>query len=468
MLRSRERGLPDHPGRLRLATLALSKGGAAAWDPLPQGFALGSGPTIVSASGPVSTNSEDVAFAAAAARNDLEAVVSLLPRVSSPNVVTRGTNDNGLVTQATTRATTALHLAASQGSVDMVRLLLDARADPTRRQSGLRMLTPLHEAATVEVAEALLASGASPSSTDPREPDPAWYLALRGRPTVAEVVTNAAAAERAQRRQQLGALGVYGSPTAARGGDYSAGLARRAPVIPSMSAAEVAAARLAWSTSGRCLLAACSLQKPRPGTASALGHHRQEGAPPPALLVGSEPCDDAAQTAAADDLDCAICMASLREGDDCMLLPCGVSKAAAAAPLVSETPAMPQGAAGRPHAFHTACLERWWAKSSQCPTCRRDVRQWLPAAAPAPVSAGHPPGSSPARDPAVRRSHSAMAAPLLLGNAGAGVARTATSPARGAAASVRQSLQSGAGSGCGAGGPASGGPTGTTRQYRRT
>merc|ERR1712187_788660 len=90
-----------------------------------------------------------------------------------------------------------------------------------------------------------------------------------------------------------------------------------------------------------------------------------------------------------EGIECAICMSLLRGSDDCISLPCNLApgalrrqdqsdlRHAESSPSGVKTPDSPSKV-GRPHVFHSSCLERWWAKSCQCPTCRRDVRQWLP------------------------------------------------------------------------------------------
>jgi len=366
---------------------------------------MGSGPTVVHAQGPVSQRAEDTMLVTAAGRGAAQEIRELLARASSPNVLARRATDNG----SHSHATTALHAAAANGSLDSVRVLLEGGANPRTKQSGLRMLTPLHEAATVDVAKALLAAGASPTARDPREPDPAWYHRQRGRHQVAGAIAAAARSESvAARRRPQSELAM-----ATAGG----GSAPPTKIFPSMSSVEVQRVRQTWSLSGADLYklvldAAGTLPGPRK-----------------ADLVPERMCEVL-------ELECAICMAGLQVDEECILLPCGLldRPPTAQAPQLSEGPTFsdsPSGIegrgracgaaraalrarsaslceaelrsniAGRLHAFHSACLDQWWSKSCRCPTCRRDVRQWLPrpdtCATPA-KSAGCA-GSSPCGSP---------------------------------------------------------------------
>jgi len=356
----------EHPGYLKAARMASCKSGPAPWDPLPNGFSYGAGPTIVHAQGPVSQREDDVALVAAAARGEADEVRKLLPRASSPNVRTRGccggsSSSTASVYSTGTRsghATTALHAASAQGALEVVLILLAGGADPKQRQNGLRLLTPLHEAANVPVAEALLAAGAAPGASDPREPDPVWYHRHHGRVDVASLIAIAArtALRSAGRRPS--------SATRAVSADVQ-GAPRKA--MPSMSAAEVAAARKAWRTTGE------ALRRVGAQRASAA-----EGGKGNATVTG-------AQLSASEDMECAICMVAINSTDECMMLPCNGFDVVAAV-LSSSRFGKALGAdvtsksnVERPHAFHADCLERWWTKSCQCPTCRRDVRQWLKA-----------------------------------------------------------------------------------------
>jgi len=380
--------------------MAFSAGGPAPWDPLPRGFALGSGPTIVHAQGPISRREEDATLVTAAGRGAAAEVKEMLAHVSSPNVLARRVTESG----SHAHATTALHAAAAKGSLECVQMLLDSGADPRRKLSGLRMLTPLHEAATLEVAKALLSAGASPVAQDPREPDPAWYHRQRGRHKVADFV---AAAAREREADAMAHLRRRGEALAAA----SAADAPPMKAFPSMSSAEVQRARQAWGLVGAdmyslVLSAAGRCSRTKEAVATLVPERLRE------VL----------------DLECAICMTGLLMEDDCVVLPCGLlgrtpassSSAAVQQPLaegerrdeaaeeeaVAEAgaEAHPLGSAherregrhkrrarsastteaelrmdiaGRLHAFHASCLEKWWAKSCRCPTCRRDVRHWL-------------------------------------------------------------------------------------------
>lgn len=350
--------MPLH-GALRAASMAYCKGGPAAWDPLPRGFDHGSGPTIRHAQGPISDYVHDEALVAAASRGHIERVVALLPRASSPNV--RARSAAGRACSHGPGATTPLHAAAAHGSPDVVRILLTSRANPNSRHSGLRCLTALHEASTVAVAEVLLAAGASANATDPREPDPAWYHRQRGRRDVANCVTAFARAA----LQVTGSDGVISAGVSSRLTPTGRSLSSPRKIWPSLSAGQVALARRAWSRSGAALLSDpdfCAVE-------------------PISSFLSSSP---SSQTSGGDfgSLECAICLSQFRHDDECLLLPCSNSTSS-----LSSTWPTAQVAAGErvccSHVFHTACLERWWSKSCQCPTCRRDVRQWLSSLPPA-------------------------------------------------------------------------------------
>merc|ERR1719468_586317 len=96
-------------------------------------------------------------------------------------------------------------------------------------------------------------------------------------------------------------------------------------------------------------------------------------------------------------------MTEFLEEEACILLPCGLRDCGIEThdrngdateqgderlhPAMRRVPSAPAGSLptkGRLHAFHDACLERWWAKSCRCPTCRYDVRRSLPPAQLAP------------------------------------------------------------------------------------
>ena len=162
---------PSTPGRERrqpadgeldeAATAALYK---------RYGPRLGSFPTILSAVA-VSHKEQDIAFAQAAARGDVDELRRLLPLVTSVDVRCRANpakHHNG-------RPMTPLHWAASAGAIDAASLLLEAGADPSARMEWLRSLTPLHVAVTVPMARRLLYAGASPVALDPRERAPHTY-----------------------------------------------------------------------------------------------------------------------------------------------------------------------------------------------------------------------------------------------------------------------------------------------------
>eukprot|EP00927_Polykrikos_kofoidii_P073764 TRINITY_DN69792_c0_g1_i1.p1 TRINITY_DN69792_c0_g1~~TRINITY_DN69792_c0_g1_i1.p1 ORF type:complete len:448 (+),score=48.61 TRINITY_DN69792_c0_g1_i1:63-1406(+) len=383
----------EHPGLLRAARMAFCRSGPAAWDPLPQGFSLGSGPTIVHALGPVSKLHDDVALIDAAARGDSAEIALLLPRVSSPNVRTRSTAGQS-------HPTTALHVAASHGHLEAVLVLLAGGADPRNTQSGLRRLTPLHEASTVAVAEALVAAKASPIAADPREPDPSWYHKQHGRQDVAAAVSEIAATFRSTQSPSSAA-----STQLRRRRPSSANSAARdsnsRKAYPCMTGSEVAAARRLWSTTGGMLRLACrgscieaanndveqlragATQKCRStGKRVTNAGARASASQPPTtvsvemdgLLVGGV----SGSAAAAMHLECAICMGSLGQNDECIALPCnGFDTAGLRSGTPPSCPAMGRASTMDPHAFHSSCLEHWWGQSCQCPTCRRDVRQWL-------------------------------------------------------------------------------------------
>jgi len=62
-------------------------------------------------------------------------------------------------------------------------------------------------------------------------------------------------------------------------------------------------------------------------------------------------------SSAAEEKECAICLASLKTGGDLLELPCEAH-----------------------HRFHKKCLRGWFKRSVQCPLCRVDVQALLPKA----------------------------------------------------------------------------------------
>lgn len=354
---------PSCLGNLNASRMAFCAGGPAAWDPLPRGFALGSGPTIAHAQGIVSKRPEDVQLVAAAGQGSSDEVTMLLQQGVSPNV--RARSSHGVL--ALGQATTPLNAAAARGSPDVVKLLLEARADPNFSQTGARVLTPLHEAANLHVAELLIAAGARVSARDPREPDIRWYHQQRGRH---EVAGHILAAVRAR---------VLPPPMPLPQGSAQA---RSEKAFPCMSAAESAAAVQAWSMRGwEAREVACGLgptARPstrRPGSGNACA----------SPMRGSS----ASPMHALEEFECAICMADMQADDACIALPCNAAPRSPSFPEPSglggsgerrrcaSVPPMLADGCVRAHVFHAACLEVWWRKSCRCPTCRRDVRRWL-------------------------------------------------------------------------------------------
>jgi len=201
-----------------------------------------------------------------------------------------------------------------------------------------------------------------------------------------------AAAARYQ-KQQLAAETQSSSPAAAA----------TAPsrVYPCLTGSEISAAIQSWSTDGaavrrllhrvadrglveRNLLEHAMGERGRIcGVRSADRRNARSASP----MCGSSP------SSLEEDLECAICMIEITEGDDCLLLPCSGSHAVdssstpqCGSPVggspVESSPIMSARSPGvvRPHVFHTECISRWWTKSCRCPTCRRDVRHWLKGA----------------------------------------------------------------------------------------
>ena len=72
-----------------------------------------------------------------------------------------------------------LALAAREGSAEMVKVLLDAKADPNRH-SKYEKDTPLHSATTADVVDVLLAHGADPNAEDSRGDNPVAVAIFRG------------------------------------------------------------------------------------------------------------------------------------------------------------------------------------------------------------------------------------------------------------------------------------------------
>lgn len=432
------RSVPGAGLQLRLFVQRGQPCSPAAWDVRPMGPMLGAGPTIHHARGAISRRDEDVALVAAAARGEAEEVAKLLPRASSPNVHSSGVVVSGAFQG---HATTPLHAAAAVGAVDVVKLLLAGGADPSARQSGLRILRPLHEATTPAVAAELLASGASPLAIDPREPDIAWYHRRHGRPEVAEIVAAAAAA-----------LRVAVADPSPRGAPDSVGAAPKA-YYPCMSSAEIAAALHLWSYSGRKVRAALAGAEAVAAEARRRSAGRQAACTGGGAIGSRESPSPTPMSRAAtpspeeEELECAICLAEICDEDACLLLPCGElgggrSTAGGAGPADAggrlpraRTPRTGEAAeaalaAARPHAFHSACLQDWWRKSCRCPTCRRDLRQWLKATGATPP-AGAPDGASSA---ATRRRKQL----LLPGGSARGAAVAAADAAGGGSSSARR------------------------------
>lgn len=88
-----------------------------------------------------------------------------------------------------------LHAALALGSsVETLRLLLDAGADPNAAQAG--GFAPLHSAASAgksEAAELLMERGADPAQADHQGHPPAHYARLRGHAALADALDRAAA-----------------------------------------------------------------------------------------------------------------------------------------------------------------------------------------------------------------------------------------------------------------------------------
>eukprot|EP00450_Noctiluca_scintillans_P001187 CAMPEP_0194498358 /NCGR_PEP_ID=MMETSP0253-20130528/15015_1 /TAXON_ID=2966 /ORGANISM="Noctiluca scintillans" /LENGTH=354 /DNA_ID=CAMNT_0039339991 /DNA_START=56 /DNA_END=1120 /DNA_ORIENTATION=+ len=319
------------------------------WDPEPEGFGLGAGPTIAHAVD-VSKREEDIQLVLAASKGDAAAVAKALAGASSINVHVRLPG-----ACISSRATTPLHAASAIGAVDVVRLLLERRAEVSQPHGILRTLTPLHLAANVETATVLLDAGASPIPMDPREPHAVWYHEQRRRKAVASLIKGRCAelvrGQRAQERR-LHPAGTNETPARAR--------ALPAP----LNASEHAAVQDAWGVSGDCLLAA----KISP-----------------------------VQSDSAGDCECAICMVEILPEDQILLLPCGGTLCNG----VLE--------GGRPHVFHSSCMERWLlTKAGACPTCRCDLRRHLPKVSSPPTRLSVTPATL-RRQPTARHSVNAVA-----------------------------------------------------------
>ena len=318
----------------------------------------GSGPTIRDAVS-VSNRKADVEFVAAATRGDCAEVLRLLPQATDVDVRTRF--------KGSTRS--ALHMAAANGSLDVVGALLDAGADPSSRMEWLRALTPLHVATTVPVAQRLLASGAHPVALDPREPDPAWYQRQQGRHDVADVISSA----RIQSRLVSNALAH--APSAAPAPVSSSNPPQRSKraVIPSLTAADIALVRECWGCAAHD---ATHHQSGLPALALAPAEMEAEACAPEATpfrlpkaglarrsIVAAPESDEHASSS-----ECAVCMGELLPATctggtadpnpPLILLPCSKSSVT-------------------PHIFHSECLERWFLRKATCPTCRTDVRPLL-------------------------------------------------------------------------------------------
>lgn len=225
---------------------------------------------------------------------------------------------------------------------------MEARADVNGRHGILRGLTPLHEAASVEVAQALLDAGASPLSLDPREPNLPWYHEQRGRPAIASLIRS--------RRQQLvrehNAAHQRLHPGTSAGVSQTSQQTRPRVLPPPLSAAEFARAQAAWCVDGQTLL-------------SATGHSDWDADGEPGANV---------------DCECTVCMVDMCPGEKVLVLPCASADGEYRA------------GGGRPHAFHSSCMERWLlTKAGACPICRADLRRQLPPAV-APCSAAESSG----------------------------------------------------------------------------
>lgn len=238
--------------------------------------------------------------------------------------------------RSSTRATTALHAASSAGAVEVVRLLLHERADVMGRHGHFRGLTPLHDAANVEVAAALLDAGASPIPLDPREPDPIWYHEQRNRVRTAALIRE----RRGEvERQQREARVRLHPPTVQE--TFASQSPRRPLCSPPLSSSELALVRSECLVDGDVVL-------------SMLLHSQTETEPG---VVHRE------------DVECSICMNDLRSSDNVLLLPCGNNR------IMTADRGMSDEFHGRPHAFHSDCLERWLlTKSGACPICRTSLR----------------------------------------------------------------------------------------------
>ena len=363
----------------------------------------GTGPTIVTAV-TVSSAEPDVAFVKAAARGDVSTLRQLLPRVSSVDVRCRVSIGG--------RPSTALHLAAAAGSIEAADLLLEAGADPSARMEWLRALTPLHVAGTVPMARRLLAAGASPVALDPREPDPAWYQRTHGRRDVADTIAAArpvpqprpASASHHRQRSSRGSASDAGGSSALAPAESPA----PRQVMPSLTAADIALVREAWSLSLEAAMNAGFVGPPGGGAAAcwsaATGKPTTRG---PGLQSGRGRAPAASNGAPSE---CAICMGDFAPADDAPDAPSGHDSRDSAA-TNRRTPSATGGrkslillpcghGAATPHLFHADCLARWLLQKATCPACRRDVRPLLRHAhAPAPACAPAPALPSPERPP---------------------------------------------------------------------
>lgn len=257
----------------------------------------------------------------AAAEGHVEVVKACLPEVSSVDVHVR------LARSSNSQATTPLHAASSSGHVEVVKLLLEWQADVTGGHGHLKALTPLHEAATQEVAALLLRAGASPFSLDTREPDLVWYHKQRRRHAVAALVDARRSQLKAELRAARPPRGVSPRQQASPAGQERP---RGIAAIQPFARVEVAAARSAWRFA----------------------------------VTGAD----------GRIFDCTICMSQVQPGEEALLLPCAASSRSDGGRANVVGAALPES----PHIFHFSCLEPWFLrKAGACPTCRCDLRRLL-------------------------------------------------------------------------------------------
>jgi len=350
--------------------VSLSVVGASTANTPRNSSAVGTSPMdIVRQLQTVSQRPEHVAFVKAAVRGDLAFVEHAL-RTTPARTLQRERLVNCIVNLHGGMATTPLKSATRHGHASVVRLLLEANAQPDKTVGGgfnsanAGWTRALHDASTSEIAQLLVDHGAVKWSADPREPELLRHHRRNGNTAVLAVLQQDAGDRHMQQLRRAASA----HRLSARGGRASDKIKKNLPmsVKESIAALEVYVVRSP-------VRAATASQEASQGPSATENEFRVFNAQEP-------PSHESA-------VQCPICLNVL--GAPAPLASpvkkvVGAKKKRTFTELVMAKSKVLRGAGDNPlvrigcgHFFHAPCIIACWKWSCLCPYCRHDCRLHL-------------------------------------------------------------------------------------------